>query len=64
VTLSAPEAQTQAALLGLGIAQVGVHHALVHLQSGALKTVLVGQHDPGITRWLSSILTVRWSRHA
>ncbi|QPK00631.1 LysR family transcriptional regulator [Enterobacter mori] len=47
VTLSAPEAQTQAALLGLGIAQVGVHHALVHLQSGALKTVLVGQHDPG-----------------
>lgn len=47
MTLSAPEAQTQAALLGLGIAQVGVHHALVHLQSGALKTVLVGQHDPG-----------------
>jgi hypothetical protein len=31
----------------IGIAQVGVHHALVHLQSGALKTVLVGQHDPG-----------------
>ncbi|MGK3189597.1 LysR substrate-binding domain-containing protein [Enterobacter soli] len=47
VTLSAPEAQTQAALLGLGIAQVGVHHALAHLQAGALKAVLVGQHDPG-----------------
>ncbi|MGK3225716.1 LysR substrate-binding domain-containing protein [Enterobacter soli] len=47
VTLSAPEAQTQAALLGLGIAQVGVHHALTHLQAGALKAVLVGQHDPG-----------------
>lgn len=47
VTLSAPEAQTQAALLGLGVAQVGVHHALVHLQSGALKAVLVDQHDPG-----------------
>ena len=40
VTLSAPEAQTQAELLGLGIAQVGVHHALVHLQSGALVRVL------------------------
>lgn len=39
VTLSAPEAQLQAALLGLGIAQVGVHHALAHLQSG--------QHDTG-----------------
>ena len=47
VTLPAPEAQTQAALLGLGIAQVGVHHALAHLQAGALKAVLVGQHDPG-----------------
>ncbi|QLR41221.1 LysR family transcriptional regulator [Enterobacter sp. RHBSTW-00994] len=47
VTLSAPEAQTQAALLGLGVAQVGVHHALIHLQSGALKAVLVDQHDPG-----------------
>ncbi len=47
VTLSAPEAQTQAALLGLGIAQVGVHHALAHLQAGALNAVLVGQHDPG-----------------
>jgi DNA-binding transcriptional LysR family regulator len=31
----------------VGIAQVGVHHALAHLQAGALKTVLVGQHDPG-----------------
>lgn len=47
VTLSAPEAQLQAALLGLGIAQVGVHHALSHLQSGQLKTLLFGQHDTG-----------------
>ncbi len=47
VTLSAPEAQVQAALLGLGIAQVGVHHALPHLQSGVLKVLLLGQHDPG-----------------
>lgn len=47
VTISAPEAQAQAACLGLGIAQVGVHHALQHLKSGALKIVLFGQHDPG-----------------
>ncbi|CNI25341.1 LysR family transcriptional regulator [Yersinia vastinensis] len=47
VTISAPEAQVQAACLGLGIAQVGVHHALQHLKSGALKIVLFGQHDPG-----------------
>ena len=24
-----------------------MHHALAHLQAGALKAVLVGQHDPG-----------------
>lgn len=47
LTVSAPEALTQAACLGLGIAQVGVHHAFPHLQSGALKLVLLGQHDPG-----------------
>jgi DNA-binding transcriptional LysR family regulator len=46
------------------IAQVGVHHALVHLQSGALKPCWLASTIPGITRWLSSILTVRWSRHA
>lgn len=47
VTLSAPEALVQAACLGLGIAQVGVHHALRHLQSGELHVVLFGRHDPG-----------------
>lgn len=47
VTLSAPEAQIQAAHLGLGIAQVGVHHALESLRTGKLKVVLFGQHDPG-----------------
>ena len=47
LTLSAPEALTQSAVLGMGIAQVGVHHAWSYLQSGQLKTLLVGQHDPG-----------------
>lgn len=47
ITLSAPEAQLQAARLGLGIAQVGVHHAIRHLQTGQLKVLLFGQHDPG-----------------
>ncbi|MDR3431702.1 MAG: LysR family transcriptional regulator [Rouxiella aceris] len=47
VTISAPEAQVQAALLDLGIAQVGVHHAIDYLKSGLLKTVLSDQHDPG-----------------
>ena len=46
LTLSAPEALTQAALQGMGIAQVGVHHAWSYLQSGQLKALLVGQHDP------------------
>lgn len=47
LTLSAPEAMAQAASLGMGIAQVGVHHAWSHLVSGKLKVVLLGQHDPG-----------------
>ncbi|WP_316424841.1 LysR family transcriptional regulator [Klebsiella oxytoca] len=47
VTISAPETQVQAALLNLGIAQVGVHHALEYLQAGRLKVVLLGQHEPG-----------------
>lgn len=47
VTISAPETQVQAALLNLGIAQVGVHHALKYLHSGRLKAVLLGQHEPG-----------------
>lgn len=47
LTLSAPETMAQAAALGLGIAQVGVHHAWSHLASGKLKLVLLGQHDRG-----------------
>jgi DNA-binding transcriptional LysR family regulator len=47
LTLSAPEALNQAACLGLGIAQVGVHHAWAHLKAGHLKVLLLGQHDPG-----------------
>lgn len=47
LTLSAPEALTQAAVQGMGIAQVGVHHAWSYLQSGQLKALLVGLHDPG-----------------
>jgi DNA-binding transcriptional LysR family regulator len=47
LTFSAPEALAQAACLGMGIAQVGVHHAWSHLVSGRLKIVLPGLHDPG-----------------
>lgn len=47
ITLSAPEALSSAAASGLGIAQVGVHHAYQYLKSGTLKVVLFGLHDPG-----------------
>lgn len=47
LTLSAPEALVQAASYGLGIAQVGVHHAWKYLKRGELKVLLLGQHDPG-----------------
>ena len=47
LTLSAPEALVQAARFGMGIAQVGVHHAWVHLLSGELKVVLNDCHHPG-----------------
>lgn len=47
VTLSAPEALVQAATLGLGIAQVGVHTAWPYLRDGRLQVVLRGAHDPG-----------------
>jgi len=47
LTLSAPEALVDAANLGLGIAQVGVHLAWPYLVSGELKVVLYGLHDPG-----------------
>ena len=47
LTLSAPEALAQAASLGLGITQVGVHHAWPYLRTGKLKAVLLDVHDPG-----------------
>jgi DNA-binding transcriptional LysR family regulator len=47
LTVSAPEALVQAAFFGMGIAQVGVHHAWKYLSSGSLKVLLLGQHDPG-----------------
>lgn len=47
LTLSAPEAMAEAASLGLGVAQVGVHHAWRYLAAGDLKVVLFGSHDPG-----------------
>lgn len=47
ITVSAPEALPQAALAGLGIAQVGIHHAWPHLRAGSLKVVLADCHHPG-----------------
>ncbi|BAK77507.1 transcriptional regulator, LysR family [Pseudogulbenkiania sp. NH8B] len=47
ITVSAPEALAQAALAGLGIAQVGIHHAWPHLRAGSLKVVLADCHHPG-----------------
>ncbi len=47
VSLSAPEAAVDAALRGLGIAQVGVHHAWHHLREGRLKMVLADEHFSG-----------------
>lgn len=47
LTVSAPEALVQAALAGIGIAQVGVHHAWDHLRAGTLQVVLADCHHPG-----------------
>jgi DNA-binding transcriptional LysR family regulator len=47
LSLSAPETMAQTASLGVGISQVGVHHAWRYLLAGKLKVVLLGSHDPG-----------------
>lgn len=47
LTVSAPEAAVEAAVLGLGIAQVGVHHSWADLQAGRLKIVLANEHHTG-----------------
>lgn len=47
LTLSAPEALVQAALMGVGIAQVGAYLAWPHLRTGALQVLLAAHHHPG-----------------
>jgi len=47
LTVSAPEAAVEAAVLGVGVAQVGVHHAWDHVRDGRLKVLLPDQHDAG-----------------
>lgn len=59
MTLSSPEAVTQAAVSGVGIANVGVHHAWKHLLSGQLKVLLLDWHHPG-----SFEMTLQYPHHA
>lgn len=47
LTVSAPEAAVEAAVLGVGVAQVGVHHAWRYLRDGRLKLLLADQHSAG-----------------
>lgn len=47
LTLTSPETVARSALLGGGIAVVGVHHVWRHLQVGDLKVLLWKCHDPG-----------------
>lgn len=47
LTLSDPESLLQAALSGVGIAEVGIYLALPHLLRGELKLILHDSHDPG-----------------
>ena len=47
VIVSDPEAAVETAARGLGVAQVGVHHAWRYLRQGRLKLVLAEHHDAG-----------------
>lgn len=47
LTLTSPETVAQSALLGGGIAAVGVHHVWKYLQAEKLKVLLWNCHDPG-----------------
>lgn len=46
LTLSDPESVTIAAVSGIGIAQIGTHHAWPYLTSGRLQLVLFDAHQP------------------
>ena len=47
LVLSDPLATVEAAAAGVGIAQVGAHHAWRYLQAGRLKSLLARHHDSG-----------------
>ena len=47
MTLSSPETLTEMAVAGAGVAEIGLHHAWKHLQSGALRLLLLRSHHPG-----------------
>ena len=47
MTMSAPETLTVMAVAGVGVAEIGVHHAWKHLQSGALQLLMFRSHHPG-----------------
>ncbi|MBI1772376.1 MAG: hypothetical protein HYR68_08540 [Burkholderiales bacterium] len=47
LTVSAPESAVQAAVMGLGIAQVAVHHSWHYLRDNKLKIVLGTFHEEG-----------------
>lgn len=47
LTVSSPEAALDAARMGMGIAQIGVHHGWPWLRDGSLKVLLPEAHHPG-----------------
>ncbi|QDL53613.1 LysR family transcriptional regulator [Rhodoferax aquaticus] len=47
LVVSDPQAAVEAAVSGMGIAQIGLHHAWIHLKAGQLKVVLAKAHHSG-----------------
>lgn len=47
MTMSSPETLTEMAVAGVGVAEIGIHHAWKYLQSGALRLLLLRSHHPG-----------------
>lgn len=47
MTMSSPETLTESAVAGVGVAEVGVHHAWKYLRTGELKALLLKSHHPG-----------------